>query len=241
MTEYKRRQSLYTGKAKSLYATDDPHCLIMHFRDDVSAFDREKYAQLARKGIINNHINAFIMCHLKQAGIATHFIQLLSDDETLVNALQMIPLECVVRNIAAGSLCKRLGVEEGTVLEPPLFEFFLKDDALHDPLVNEDHIRAFAWADATQVNAMKAQSLQINTILRLLFQEAGMLLVDYKLEFGMHDGKIILGDEFSPDGCRIWDIDTHTRLDKDRFRRDEGDVIAAYTEVAQRLRIPLPV
>ena len=235
-----KRDELYAGKAKSVYLTDDPDKLILHFRDDTSAFDGEKMEQLARKGMINNRFNAFIMTRLEEAGIPTHFEALLSDNEVLVKNMKMIPVECVVRNIAAGSICRRLGVEEGLDLNPPTFEFFLKNDALHDPMINESHIETFGWATPEQVAKMKALTFKVNDVLKKLFLDAGMLLVDYKLEFGLFHGEVVLGDEFSPDGCRIWDAETRKKLDKDRFRQGLGGVIEAYEEVARRLGVELP-
>jgi phosphoribosylaminoimidazole-succinocarboxamide synthase len=234
-----KTEALYSGKAKSVYQTNDEDRLILHFRNDTSAFDGEKIEQLERKGEINNKFNAFIMQRLQQAGIPTHFESLLSNTESLVKRLTMIPVECVIRNIAAGSLCKRLGVEEGIDLTPPTFEFFLKNDALHDPMINEYHIQSFGWATKIQVEAMKSLTFKVNDILTNMFREAGLLLVDYKLEFGEFHGEIVLGDEFSPDGCRLWDADTRKKLDKDRFRQGLGGVIEAYIEVAQRLGIDL--
>ena len=230
---------LYAGKAKSVYLTEDPKKLILHFRNDTSAFDGEKIEQLEHKGMVNNRFNAFIMRFLEREGIATHFEELLSDDESLVKRLEMIPVECVVRNIAAGSICKRLGVKEGLALETPIFEFFLKDDARHDPMINEYHIRAFGWAEDHEVERMKELTFRINELLTRLFRDAGMLLVDFKLEFGRYDGELLLGDEFTPDGCRIWDANTREKLDKDRFRRNLGSVVEAYQEVAHRLGVPL--
>jgi phosphoribosylaminoimidazole-succinocarboxamide synthase len=230
---------LYSGKAKSVYATDDADRVIMEFRDDTSAFDGRKIVQLARKGRVNNKFNAFIMEKLSAAGVPTHFERLLSDHEVLVKKLQMIPVECVVRNIAAGSLCKRLGISEGQELNPPTLEFFLKNDALHDPMINEYHIRSFGWASDAEVAIMKDLTFRANHILKTLFANAGILLVDYKLEFGRFNGTIILGDEFSPDGCRLWDAATRKKLDKDRFRQDLGDVIEGYEEVARRLGVEL--
>lgn len=235
----KKQQELYSGKAKSVFETDDSDKLILQFRNDTSAFDGEKVEQLERKGEINNRFNAFIMEKLQQAGIPTHFEKILSAEESVVKRLQMIPVECVVRNIAAGSLCKRLGVQEGIDLYPPTFEFFLKNDALHDPMVNEFHIRAFGWASDAQVEAMKTLTFKVNDVLKQLFSDAGLLLVDYKLEFGDFHGKVMLGDEFSPDGCRLWDAETRKKLDKDRFRQGLGGVVEAYQEVAQRLGVPL--
>lgn len=233
-------EELYTGKAKSVYRTDDPDRYIMAFRNDTSAFDGKKVAQLERKGMVNNRFNAFIMEKLAAAGIATHFEQLLSDNEALVKKLDMLPLECVVRNFAAGSICRRYGVEEGLALNPPTFEFFLKSDALGDPICNDYHIRSFGWATDEQVARMKALTFQINGVLQPLFLAGNMLLVDYKLEFGLFNGELMLGDEFSPDGCRLWDKDTKEKLDKDRFRQDLGNVVEAYEEVGRRLGVSFP-
>ncbi|CAN5256620.1 phosphoribosylaminoimidazolesuccinocarboxamide synthase [soil metagenome] len=230
---------LYSGKAKTLYSTDDSRHLWMEFRDDATAFDGEKKAKLARKGQVNNQFNAFIMQTLAEADIANHFERLLSDHESLVKRLEMIPVECVIRNIAAGSICKRLGITEGQELKPAIFEFFLKDDALHDPMINECHIENFGWASKDEIAIMKTMSFKVNEVLQPLFLQAGMLLVDYKLEFGRFEGQVVLGDEFTPDGCRIWDAETREKLDKDRFRKDLGNVIEAYEQVAQRLNIKI--
>lgn len=232
-------KELYAGKAKSMYATDDPERLVMRFRDDTSAFDGAKKTQLARKGRVNNRFNAYIMGKLREAGVPVHFECLLSDNDALVKRLDMIPVECVVRNLAAGSLCRRLGVQEGTELDPPTFEFFYKNDALHDPMVNDSHILAFGWAGEQEIARMKALTFRVNEVLKKLFLDAGILLVDYKLEFGRFHGEVLLGDEFSPDGCRLWDAQTREKLDKDRFRQDLGNVIEAYEEVARRLGVDL--
>lgn len=232
---------IYTGKAKSLYATDRADQLLCVFRNDTSRFDGELIVQLDRKGMVNNHFNAFIMQHLAKAGIETHFEKIVRDDASLVKRLDMIPVESVVRNVAAGSLCRRLGVEMGRELNPSTFEFFLKNDALHDPMINDSLIITFGWATQDEIDQMKALSFRVNAVLKALFLDAGMILVDYKLEFGRYEGRIILGDEFTPDGCRIWDAETKKVLDKDRFRRDMGEVVEAYEEVAQRLKIKLPV
>ena len=232
-----KRQKLYAGKAKSVYHTDDPDRLILEFRDDTSAFDGERMEALARKGMVNNKFNAFIMGKLQEAGIPTHFDGLLSDTECAVKKLDMLPVECVVRNIAAGSLCKRLGVEEGQALAPPTFELFLKNDAQHDPMINESLAETFGWATPEQLKEMKALTYKVNDVLKALFAEGGMLLVDYKLEFGVFKGQIVLGDEFSPDGCRLWDAETREKLDKDRFRQGLGGVIEAYEEVGRRIGI----
>lgn len=232
-----KREELYKGKAKSVYKTDDPNVYVMLYRNDTSAFDGKKVEQLDRKGMVNNKFNAFIMQKLEAAGIETHFIKLQNDTESLVRKLQMLPLECVVRNISAGSICRRLGVQEGLDLNPPTFEFFLKNDALGDPMVNEYHIRSFGWADPAHVERMKELTFKVNGVLKQLFLDAGMLLVDYKLEFGLYEGRVMLGDEFTPDGCRLWDKDTRKKLDKDRFRQGLGSVVESYEEVGHRLGV----
>ncbi len=238
-----KRNELYRGKAKTVYATDDPHRLVMHYRDDVSAFDGVKVAQLAKKGETNNRINAHVMGLLAKAGVRTHFVSMINDRESLVKAMKMVPVECVVRNVCAGSMAKRFGIEEGTKLSEPIFEFFLKSDALHDPLCNDDHIRVLGWASAGEITEMRALTHAVNAVLKPLFANAGIDLVDYKLEFGhpVDDptGPLVLGDEFTPDGCRLWDARTGEKLDKDRFRRDLGDVIEHYREVGTRIGVPL--
>ena len=237
----KRGKELYSGKAKSMHLTEDPGLLIMEFRDDTSAFDGEKIEQLDRKGMVNNLFNAFIMTNLENAGVDTHFDKLLSETESIVTNLDMIPVECVVRNIATGSLCKRLGIEDGLNLKPPTFEFFLKDDARHDPMIKDYHIESFGWATPEEVALMKRNTFQVNDILGRMFADAGMILVDFKVEFGRCDGNLVLGDEFTPDGCRVWDAETRKKLDKDRFRHGLGSVIEAYEEVALRLGVNLDV
>lgn len=235
-----KRQELYAGKAKSVYTTDDPDVLILHFRDDTSAFDGKKKEALARKGLVNNVFNAFIMERLEDAGIPTHFERRLSETESLVKRMEMMPVECVVRNIAAGSLVKRLGVEEGMTLTPPTFELFLKNDDKGDPMINESLAETFGWAKPEQLVKMKDLTFKVNHVLKQLFAEGGMLLVDYKLEFGVFNGQVLLGDEFSPDGCRLWDADTREKMDKDRFRQGLGGVIEAYEEVGRRIGIAFP-
>lgn len=235
----KKIAELYRGKAKTVYTTEDPNLLILEFRDDTSAFDGQRIEQLARKGKVNNKFNYFIMNKLKEAGIPTQVEQLLTDNEILVKKLTMIPVECVVRNRAAGSLVRRLGVTEGMILNPPTFELFLKNDALHDPMVNEYHCQSFGWATKSQLDQMKEYSFKINTVLTDIFDRAGLILVDFKLEFGLFDGEILLGDEFSPDGCRLWEKTTLKKMDKDRFRQGLGGVIEAYEEVAKRIGVLL--
>jgi phosphoribosylaminoimidazole-succinocarboxamide synthase len=209
--------------------------VIMVFRNDTSAFDGKRIEQLDRKGMVNNKFNAFIMAKLQAAGIPTHFEALLSDNEVLVKKMDMIPVECVVRNLAAGSLVRRLGVQEGLELNPPTFELFLKNDALGDPMVNESHVQSFGWATTEQLARMKELTFKINAVLKELFASGNMLLVDFKVEFGLFKGEVILGDEFSPDGCRLWDKDTREKLDKDRFRQNLGNVVESYEIVGNRL------
>ena len=234
-----KRDLLYTGKAKSVFATDDADHVVIVYRNDTSAFDGKRIEQLDRKGAVNNQFNAFIMDKLSAAGIATHQVKLLSPTESLVKRLHMIPVECVVRNYAAGSLVRRLGVEEGLALNPPTFELFLKNDALGDPMINEAHAVSFGWATLEQLTEMKRLSLQINDILKALFLAGDMLLVDFKLEFGVFNGQLVLGDQSSPDGRRLWDKETRKQLDKDRFRQGLGDVVEAYEEVAHRLGVTI--
>ena len=230
-----KRDLLYAGKAKSLYLTDDPNLLICEFRDDTTAFDGEKKERLANKGRINNAISTHIMKRLAEAGVKTHIHAYLSDDETVVKRLTMLPVECVVRNIAAGSLCRRLGVAEGLNLENPLFELFLKNDELHDPMINHEHAILFNWASQEQIDEMREISLKINQVMVDLFKEGGLILVDAKYEFGVFEGEIILADEISPDSCRIWDEQTNEKLDKDRFRKDLGNVVESYQLIAERI------
>ncbi len=233
-------EELYRGKAKTVFHTNDATKLILEFRNDTSAFDGEKIEKLERKGEVNNKFNHFIMQQLENAGIKTQVESMLTDTQSVVKKLSMIPLECVVRNFAAGSLCRRLGIEEGIALNPTTFEFFLKNDALHDPMVNESHALAFDWATQAQIDRMKAITFDVNEVLTPLFRKGNMLLVDYKLEFGVsHDGEIVLGDEFTPDGCRLWDADTKKKLDKDRFRQGLGSVVESYIEIADRIGLSI--
>jgi phosphoribosylaminoimidazole-succinocarboxamide synthase len=226
---------LYSGKAKSVYKTDNDDLFVLEFRNDTSAFDGKRIEQLDRKGMVNNKFNAFIMGQLAAAGIQTHFVKLLSATESLVKRLDMIPVECVIRNRAAGSLTRRLGIEEGIELNPPIYEFFLKNDALGDPMITASHVKTFGWATEEQLQVMTALSFRVNDVLKPLFLAGDMLLVDYKLEFGLAQGEIILGDEFSPDGCRLWDKNTLEKLDKDRFRQGLGNVVESYEIVGRRL------
>ena len=237
--ELKQENLISSGKAKSLFTTENPDRLIMHFRDDTSAFDGKKIESLKGKGEANNLFNAFIMEILEKEGLKTHFERTLSKVDSLVKKLDMIPVECVIRNISAGSICKRLGIEEGKTLEKPIFEFFYKDDALGDPMINDYHILSFGWANQNQIDKMKEKTFAVNKVLKELFLDGGMLLVDYKIEFGMYNNELILGDEFSPDGCRVWDVKTREKLDKDRFRQDLGSVVESYSIIAKKLGIEI--
>ncbi|HEY0207477.1 phosphoribosylaminoimidazolesuccinocarboxamide synthase [Acerihabitans sp.] len=230
---------LYRGKAKTVYTTEDPDLLILEFRNDTSALDGQRIEQFDRKGMINNKFNYFIMTKLAEAGIPTQIVRLLSDTDVLVKKLAMVPVECVVRNRAAGSLVKRLGIEEGLVLNPPLFDMFLKNDAKHDPMINESYCDTFGWVSAPHLARMKELTYRANDVLGKIFDDAGLILVDFKLEFGLFNGEVVLGDEFSPDGSRLWDKDTLNKMDKDRFRQSLGGVIEAYEEVAHRIGVTL--
>ena len=204
----KKIKEITKGKAKSMFTTENQEHLIMHFSDDTSAFDGKKKEALLGKGVVNNQFNAFIMDHLKQNGIETHLVEVIDNSDSLVYRLDMFPIECVIRNRASGSICKRLGTEDGLILENPLFEFFLKDDDLGDPLINDEHIISFGWATHEQILEMKKLTYKVNEILSKLFLDSGLILVDFKVEYGVHNGKILLADEFTPDGCRLWDSET---------------------------------
>ena len=224
------------GKAKSLFTTSNDDQLVMHFSDDTSAFDGKKKEALLGKGAVNNQFNAFIMDHLEKNGVETHLIEVLNSNDSLVYKLDMFPIECVIRNRASGSICRRLGTEDGLILENPLFEFFLKDDDLGDPLINDEHIISFGWANKDQIERMKELTYKVNTVLKELFINSNLILVDFKVEFGVcSQGKILLADEFTPDGCRLWDSETLKKMDKDRFRQGLGDVVESYHQVADRL------
>ncbi|MBO8127727.1 MAG: phosphoribosylaminoimidazolesuccinocarboxamide synthase [Peptococcaceae bacterium] len=231
----KKGRFLYEGKAKKIYETDHPGYYWIEYKDDATAFDGLKKGSIAGKGVVNNRISAHLFQLLEEKGIRTHFVELVSDREMIVKGVKIIPLEVVVRNIAAGSLSKRLGLEEGKVLPETVVEFYYKNDDLHDPLVNSDHIKVLGLATPEQVAFMRDTALKVNNILRDYLAGCGIDLVDYKLEFGTHNGEMLLADEISPDTCRFWDHKTKEKLDKDRFRRDLGNVEGAYAEVLQRL------
>ncbi len=225
-------EKLYEGKAKVLYATDDPALLIQYFKDDATAFNAQKKGTIENKGVLNNQISSQIFQSLEKIGIPTHYVKTLSEREMLVKKVKIIPLEFVFRNIVAGSLAKRLAIAEGTPLQAPLFEFYYKDDALGDPMVTEDHALAFGWATKDEIAQIKTLGAKINEFLKGYFATRGVTLVDGKFEFGRTvDGKLVLADEITPDGLRLWDTQTGEKLDKDRFRRDLGNIEAAYQRV----------
>lgn len=229
-------EQLYEGKAKRVFATNDPELLIVDYKDDATAFNGLKKGTISGKGVINNQMSNRLMQKLEKAGIPTHFVRELSERETLVKKVAIVPLEVIVRNIAAGSFSKRYGMEEGVVFEQPTIEFSYKNDALGDPLLNTLHARALGLATDTEIEQIKGYAFRINEILKAFWAECGVTLVDFKLEFGrLPDGTIVLADEISPDTCRLWDTKTHEKLDKDRFRRDLGGVEDAYAEIMKRL------
>jgi len=236
-----RRRRIYEGKAKILYEGPEPGTLIQHFKDDATAFNNKKHAVIEGKGVLNNRISEFMFTNLEAIGIPTHFIRRLNMREQLVRSVEIIPVEVVVRNVAAGSISQRLGLEEGTPLPRSIIEFYYKADELNDPMVTEEHITAFGWANPQEIDDMISMAQRINDFLSGLFLGVGIRLVDFKLEFGRQYEndmvRLIVADEISPDGCRLWDIKTDEKLDKDRFRRDLGDLIEAYQEVARRLGI----
>ncbi len=233
-----RKNLIKRGKAKTLYQTNDPNRLIMVFRDDVSAFNGEKKATLANKGRINNQISFFIMQVLSQAGIETQVEEIYSAHEVVVKKLSMLPLEAIIRNKAAGSVCKRFSLSQGYPFKPPLFEIFLKNDLLGDPLIRDEHILAFNWATTDQLTQIKSISFKVNEILVPLFERVNLELIDFKIEFGLYQERIVIGDEFSPDGCRLRDKHSGRILDKDRFRQGLSELVESYQEIAKRLNIP---
>ena len=225
-------EKLYEGKAKILYKTSDPDLLIQYFKDDASAFDGKKKGTIVDKGVMNNHMSTRIFEYLEENGVKTHFVKNLNDREMLVKSLKIIPVEVVLRNVAAGSLCKRLGIEEGREFnEQPILEFFYKSDPLGDPMINECHVDIFGWATKEEVEILKSEGLKVNKLMVDFFKERKIRLVDFKVEFGRHNGEVLLGDEISPDGCRLWDWDTNEKMDKDRFRFNLGSVEEKYQEV----------
>jgi len=236
-----RRRRVYEGKAKILYEGPEPGTLIQHFKDDATAFNNQKHAVIEGKGVLNNRISEYMFTNLEAIGVPTHFIRRLNMREQLVRSVEIVPVEVVARNVAAGSICKRLGLEEGTPLPRSIIEFYYKADELNDPLITEEHITAFGWATPQEIDDMISMTQRVNDFLTGLFLGVGIRLVDFKLEFGRQYEndmvRLIVADEISPDGCRLWDIKTDEKLDKDRFRRDLGDLIEAYQDVARRLGI----
>ena len=235
-----KRKKLYEGKAKIIYEGPNADTVIQYFKDDATAFNAEKKDTIAGKGVLNNRISAHLMTKIEEIGIPTHFLKSLNMREQLVRSVEIIPLEVVVRNVAAGSLCKRLGVKEGTRMHRPLVEFYYKKDELGDPLVGEDHIITFDWADPYELEEMVAMASRVNDYLSGLFSGIGLTLVDFKLEFGRIWGEhgelyIVLADEISPDNCRLWDSKTGEKMDKDRFRFDLGDLVEGYQYIAEKL------
>lgn len=231
----KRLEKIYEGKAKILYATDNPDLLIQYFKDEATAFDGKKKGIIQEKGILNNKISSRIFQYLEDKGMPTHFVERPSDREMVVKRLEIIPIEVVVRNIAAGSLAKRMGVEEGTPLKKTILEFYYKSDPLGDPMINDYHIEAFKLAEKFEVDILKEMAIEVNGYISKFFDVRGITLVDFKLEFGRHKGQILLGDEITPDGCRLWDKQTKEKMDKDRFRRDLGKIEEAYQEVCRKV------
>ncbi len=226
---------IYEGKAKIIYATEEPSLLVMKYKDEATALDGAKKGTIANKGLVNNRVSCLLFKLLEQNGVATHLVRQLDERSVLVKRMQMIPLEVVVRNVMAGSLAKKLGQEEGQVMAMPVLELYYKNDELHDPMVNGYHAQAMGWASKEQLAVMEQKAMQINQILQPFFDSIGIILVDFKLEFGLAEGEILLGDEISPDSCRLWDKDSMAKLDKDRFRRDLGQEAEAYQEVCQRI------
>lgn len=233
---YTKLQQIYEGKAKKVFATTDPDHIIIHYKDDATAFNGEKKGQIEDKGIMNNRITSILFSHLAQAGIPTHFIQQIDDRDMLCKKVSIIPLEVIVRNVAAGSMSKRLGIAEGTALKTTVFEISYKNDALGDPLINDYHAVALGLASFAELETIYRLAGRINEILKTFFLERGIRLIDFKLEFGKTSGgELILADEISPDTCRFWDAKTNEKLDKDRFRRDLGNVKEAYIEILSRI------
>lgn len=226
---------LYEGKAKKVYTTEDERYYIVSYKDDATAFNGEKKGTILGKGVVNNRMSNIMCCMLEENGIQTHYVEELNDRETVVKAVEIVPLEVIVRNVAAGSFSKRFGVEEGTVLKKPTLEFCLKDDALGDPMINDYHILALGIATPEELQIMSEMTFKINALLKEYFDKIGVKLIDFKIELGRVDGKIILADEISPDTCRFWDKETNKKLDKDRFRRDMGGVEEVYAEMLNRV------
>jgi phosphoribosylaminoimidazole-succinocarboxamide synthase len=236
-----RRRQIYEGKAKVIFEGPEPGTLVQYFKDDATAFNNKKKGTITGKGVINNRISEYLMTRIGEMGVPTHFLRRLNMREQLVKEVEIIPLEVVVRNVAAGSLAQRLGLPEGRPLPRSIIEYYYKSDELGDPMVSEEHVTCFGWATPQELDEMVAMSLRINDFLSGLFFGVGIRLIDFKIEFGRHytddEVRIVLADEISPDSCRLWDVRTNEKLDKDRFRRDLGNIAEAYQEVARRLGI----
>lgn len=230
-----KTRALYEGKAKILWETDDPGLMVQEFKNDATAFDGTKHEVIEGKGRLNNSISSHLFTLLNQEGVRTHFVEKVNETEMVVERLDMLPVEVVVRNVAAGSLVRRLGIDEGACFDPPIVEFYLKDDALHDPILAEEHLRAMSLATEEQVAEMKRAALTVNIVLRNFLRQRNIDLIDFKLEFGTKSGELVLGDEISPDTCRFHDASTGEVMDKDRFRQDMGGFIEAYNEVLGRV------
>lgn len=231
----KKQEKLYEGKAKILYATDNPDLVVQYFKDDATAFNAQKKGTIVDKGVMNNKLSTTLFEYLAKGGIKTHFVEKLSDREMLCKKVSIVPVEVVVRNVLAGSLAKKLGMEEGVQLKQPVIEFYYKDDALGDPMINADHVLAFGWATKNEIDWISDCALKVDVLLIELFARHGIRLVDFKLEFGRHKGEVILADEISPDTSRLWDMASGEKMDKDRFRRDLGKVEESYAEVVRRI------
>ena len=232
----KKLEQLYEGKAKKVFKTDDPKCLIVDYKDDATAFNGEKKGQIVGKGVVNNTMTNIILQLLEQKGVPTHYVEQISDRETIVKAVKILPLEVITRNISAGSFAKRYGVEEGIVFDKPTFELSYKNDDLGDPLMCESHALALKLVTEEQLEKVKAYTATVNETLKEFFLDKGLKLVDFKIEFGLYDGEVILAGEISPDTCRLWDVETNEKMDKDRFRRDLGKIEETYAEVLRRVK-----
>jgi phosphoribosylaminoimidazole-succinocarboxamide synthase len=236
-----RRRQIYEGKAKVIFEGPEPGTLVQYFKDDATAFNNQKRGTITGKGVLNNRISEYLMTRIGEIGVPTHFVRRLNMREQLIKEVEIIPIEVVIRNVAAGSLSKRLGIPEGQTLPRSIIEYYYKSDELDDPMVGEEHITAFGWASPQELDEMVAMSLRINDFLSGLFFGVGIRLIDFKIEYGRHysndDMRIVLADEISPDSCRLWDLQTNEKMDKDRFRRDMDNIAEAYQEVARRLGI----
>lgn len=228
-------QLLYEGKAKKIFATDRPDVVLQYFKDDATAFNAQKRGTIVEKGVVNAKVSERLFKLLEAGGVPTHFVERVGDRDMLTKKVAIVPVEVVVRNVVAGSLAKRLGLKEGDPIQPPLVEWYYKNDALGDPLITDDHVRLLGLATPEQLAEIRSMALQVNRLLQPFFRERRMILVDFKLEFGLHDGRLMLADEISPDTCRFWDAATKESMDKDRFRKDLGKIEEAYQEVLQRV------